>query len=48
MHHNPVKAAWNLVDDFALYPHSSASFYFATGANLYKQLVRVEDVVVGG
>ncbi|HEV7330233.1 MAG TPA: hypothetical protein VGN63_04275 [Flavisolibacter sp.] len=47
MHHNPVKGKWNLVADFALYPHSSAGFYFATGANVYKHLVRMEDVVIG-
>jgi len=27
VHHNPVSGRWNLVDDFALYKHSSASFY---------------------
>ncbi len=48
MHHNPVKGKWNLVNDFALYPHSSAGFYHGTGATVYQKLVRVEDVVVGG
>jgi hypothetical protein len=37
-----------LVDDFALYPHSSAGFYFGTGATVYQKLIRVEDVVVDG
>lgn len=44
MHHNPVRGKWNLADDFALYPHSSAGFYHGTGAHVYKQLVRVEDI----
>ena len=44
IHHNPVKGKWNLLDDFALYPHSSAGFYFGTGATMYQRLVRVEEV----
>ncbi len=48
MHRNPVKGKWNLVADFALYPHSSAGFYHGTGANVYQKLVRVENVVVAG
>src|SRR5690606_346713 len=27
IHHNPVRGKWNLVEDFTLYKHSSASFY---------------------
>ena len=27
IHHNPVSGKWNLVEDFTLYPHSSAAFY---------------------
>jgi hypothetical protein len=27
IHHNPVRGKWQLVDDYTLYPHSSASFY---------------------
>ena len=27
IHHNPVRGKWNLVNDFVLYPHSSAAFY---------------------
>ena len=27
IHHNPVSGKWNLVKDFTLYEHSSASFY---------------------
>ena len=27
IHHNPVSGKWTLVEDFALYPHSSADFY---------------------
>src|SRR6185295_8032464 len=27
IHHNCVSGKWNLVDDFVLYPHSSAAFY---------------------
>jgi hypothetical protein len=47
MHHNPVKGKWNLVNDFTLYPHSSAGFYFGTEANVYKRITKVEDVVMG-
>ena len=44
MHYNPVRGKWNLVDDFALYPHSSAGLHHGTDANVYKQITRVEDV----
>jgi len=44
IHRNPVKGKWNLVDDFALYPHSSAGFYHDTGATVYQKLVRAEEV----
>lgn len=27
IHHNPVSGKWHLVDDYALYEHSSAAFY---------------------
>ena len=27
IHHNPVKGKWQLVEDYACYEHSSASFY---------------------
>jgi hypothetical protein len=27
IHHNPVSGKWNLLDDFASYPHSSAGYY---------------------
>jgi REP element-mobilizing transposase RayT len=27
IHHNPVSGKWNLIDDFALYPHSSVAYY---------------------
>lgn len=27
IHHNPVSGKWNLIEDFAKYPHSSAQFY---------------------
>ena len=44
MHHNPVKGKWNLVSDFAMYQHSSAGFYHATGTNVYKIITRAEDI----
>jgi REP element-mobilizing transposase RayT len=44
IHHNPVKGKWNLADDFTKYPHSSAGFYFGTGANAYKKILRLEEV----
>lgn len=47
IHHNPVKGKWNLVADFALYPHSSAGFYHGTGATVYQRLVRMEEIVAG-
>lgn len=46
MHHNPVKGKWNLATDFALYSHSSAGFYFDTGASAYKKLTRLEDLMI--
>ena len=33
IHHNPVQPGWNLVEDFTLYPHSSANYYENGGAN---------------
>jgi hypothetical protein len=33
IHHNPVSGRWNLVDDYASYPHSSAGFYELGEAN---------------
>lgn len=36
MHHNPVSGIWNLVEDFTLYPHSSASFYERNEAGIYE------------
>lgn len=27
IYHNPVRGKWNLVSDFASYPHSGAAFY---------------------
>jgi REP element-mobilizing transposase RayT len=27
IHRNPISGKWNLVDDYTLYPHSSAGFY---------------------
>lgn len=44
IHYNPVRGKWQLADDFALYPHSSAGFYHGTGATVYKRLMRVEEV----
>ena len=44
MHHSPGKGKWNLVDDFALYPHSSAGFYYGINAHIYKQLAHAEVV----
>ena len=46
MHHNPVRGKWNLLEDFAFYPHSSAGFYHETGATVYQRLTRVEDLVL--
>lgn len=46
IHNNPVRGKWNLLEDFTLYPHSSAGYYHATGATAYKRLTRVEDLVM--
>jgi hypothetical protein len=27
IHHNPVKGKWNLVEDYTLYPYSSAGYF---------------------
>ena len=49
IHHNPVKGRWALVEDFALYPHSSAGFYeLGKHDNMvplvhYKDLLRVPE-----
>ena len=49
IHHNPVKGKWSLVEDFALYPHSSAGFYELGRENIYvvhyKDLGRVRSCV---
>lgn len=46
IHHNPVSGKWSLVNDFATYEHSSASFYETGMKGLwevvhYKELNRV-------
>lgn len=35
IHHNPVSGKWNLVQDFADYPHSSAAFYEESQRDIY-------------
>jgi hypothetical protein len=32
--------------DITFYPHSSAGFYYGTNTNVFKQIVRVEEIVV--
>ncbi len=40
IHHNPVRGKWNFIADFALYPHSSAWFYFGKDANVFKNIMK--------
>jgi len=44
MHHNPVSKKWQLVNDFADYEYSSASFY-EKGIKKYEKLVHVNDAL---
>jgi REP element-mobilizing transposase RayT len=46
IHHNPVSKKWNLVNDFILYEHSSASFY-ESGIKKYNNIVHIKDVLSG-
>jgi REP element-mobilizing transposase RayT len=43
IHHNPVRGKWQLVGDYTLYPHSSASFY-ETGQSQFFQPVHYNDL----
>lgn len=43
IHINPVKGKWQLVNDFAEYEHSSASFY-ETGVAKYFMPVHYKDI----
>ena len=45
MHHNPMSGKWNLVADFALYPHSSAGYYEGTGAHAYEKILHFRDLL---
>jgi REP element-mobilizing transposase RayT len=36
IHHNPVRGKWQLVDDYTLYLHSSASFYETGKPQLFR------------
>jgi hypothetical protein len=44
IHHNPVSKRWQLINDFADYEYSSASFY-EKGIKKYEKLVHVNDVL---
>ena len=44
MHHNPVSKKWQLVNDFAEYEFSSASFY-EKGIKKYEKLVHINDAL---
>jgi REP element-mobilizing transposase RayT len=44
MHHNPVSKRWQLVNDFAEYEYSSASFY-EKGIKKYQKLMHINDVL---
>jgi REP element-mobilizing transposase RayT len=44
MHHNPVSKKWQLVNDFADYEYSSASFY-EKGIKKYEKLMHINDAL---
>jgi hypothetical protein len=44
IHKNPVKGKWNLVDDFVLYPHSSAGFYLLGQTDPKVSIVHYKDL----
>ena len=44
IHHNPVSKRWQLVNDFADYEYSSASFY-EKGIKKYGRLVHINDLL---
>lgn len=44
IHHNPVSKRWSLVNDFADYEYSSASFY-EKGIKKYDKLMHINDVI---
>jgi hypothetical protein len=44
IHHNPVSGKWNLVNDYTLYEHSSASYY-ENGIKKYEKLVHINEVL---
>jgi REP element-mobilizing transposase RayT len=46
MHHNPVSKRWQLVNDFADYEYSSASFY-EKGIRRYERIMHIHDVLNG-
>ena len=43
IHHNPVRGKWQLVSDYTLYQHSSASFY-KMGKSCFFQPVHFRDL----
>jgi hypothetical protein len=45
IHRNPVSKKWQLVNDFADYPYSSASFY-EKGLKKYDKLQPVNEILV--
>jgi len=44
IHHNPVSKKWQLVNDFAEYEYSSASYY-EKGIKKYEKLVHIQDLL---
>lgn len=46
IHRNPISKKWNLVNDFADYEYSSASFY-EKGIKRYENLVYISDALSG-
>lgn len=46
IHRNPISKKWNLVNDFADYEYSNASFY-EKGIKRYESLVHISDALSG-
>ncbi|MGC4034776.1 MAG: hypothetical protein QM764_02370 [Chitinophagaceae bacterium] len=45
IHFNPVRGKWNLIPDYTMYEHSSASLY-ENGVKKYENLVHIDNLLV--
>ena len=46
IHYNPVSGRWHLVDDYAMYEHSSAAFY-ELGKSYHFPITHYTDIIYG-